>query len=61
MLEVDDQLQTMSIKEQLIGVEHVERLEEIPLDSSRLDRTTRIGTLTSPMVCLAIIAFLKEN
>ena len=61
MLEMDDHLQTMSVKEQRKGEEPVERLEEIPLNSSRLDRTTRIGTLASLMVRLALVAFLKEN
>ena len=61
MPEMDDQLQTMSIKEQQTGAELVERLEEIPLNSSKLDRTTRIDTLTNPTVRLAIVAFLKEN
>ena len=61
MLEIDDHLQTMSIEKQRTGAEPVERLEEIPLDNSRLDRTTRIGTLASPTVCSALIAFLKEN
>ena len=61
MLEMDDHLQTMSVEEQRKGEEPVERLEEIPLNSSRLDRTTRIGTLASLMVRLALVAFLKEN
>ena len=61
MLEMDDHLQTISIKEQRTEAEPIERLEEIPLDSSRLDKTTRIGTLTSPTVRLALVAFLKEN
>ena len=51
----------MTIEEQRTGVEPVKRLEEIPLDSSKLDRTTKIDTLASPMVRLALIAFLKEN
>ena len=61
MLEMDDHLQTMSIEEQRTGAKPIERLEEIPLDSSRLDKTTRIGTLTSPTVRLALATFLKEN
>ena len=61
MLEMDDYLQTISIEEQQTRVEPVERLEEIPLDSSRLDRTTRIGTFASPTVHQALVAFLKEN
>ena len=61
MLEMDDHLQTMSIEEQWKGVEPVKRLEEIPLNSSRLDKTTRIDTLDSLMVRLALVAFLKKN
>ena len=61
MLEMDDHLQAMGIKEQRMGVELVESLEEIPLDSSRLDKTTRISTLASLMVRLALVAFLKKN
>ena len=61
MLEMDDHLQTMSIEEQRTGAEPVKRLEEIPLDSTRLDRTTKISTLASPTVCQALVAFLKEN
>ena len=57
----DDHLQTMNIEEQQMVVKLIERLEEIPLNSSRLDRTTRINTLTSPMVHLALVTFLKEN
>ena len=49
MLEMDDHLQTMNIEEQL--VEPVERLEEILLDNSKPDRTTRIGTLANSIVC----------
>ena len=51
----------MSIEEYRTGVEPVERLKEIPHDSSRLDRTTRIGTFASPTVRLVLIAFRKEN
>ena len=61
MLEMDNHLQTMAIEEQWMWAEPVERLEEIPLDSSRLDRTTRIGILASPTVHQALVAFLKEN
>ena len=51
----------MSIEEHQTRAEPVERLEEIPLNSSRLDRTTRIGTFASPTVHQALVAFLKEN
>ena len=61
MLEMDDHLQTMNIEKQRIVAEPIERLEEILLDDSKPDRTTRIGTLTSPMVRQELITFLKEN
>ena len=51
----------MNIKEHQIATEPVERLEEILLDDSRKDRTTRIGTLASPTVCQALTTFLKDN
>ena len=54
MLEMDDHLQTMNIEEQQTVVEPVERLDEILLDDSRPDRTTRIGTLASLMVRQAL-------
>ena len=50
MLEMDDHLQTMNIEEQRTVVEPIEKLEEIFLDNSRPDRTTKVGTLTSPHV-----------
>ena len=51
----------MSIEEQRTMAEPVERLEEILLDDSKPNQTTRIGTLASPKVCLALTTFLKDN
>ena len=51
----------MNIKEHQMVTKPVERLEEILLDDFRNDRTTRIGTLASPMVRQALITFLKDN
>ena len=61
MLEMDDHLQTMNIEEQRTMAELVERLNEIPLDGSRLDQTTRIGTLASSTICQAFTTFLRAN
>ena len=61
MLEMDDHLQTMNIEEERAVVEPVLGLEEILLDNSRPERTTRIGTLASPSVRQALMAFLREN
>ena len=51
----------MNIEEHQIVTELVERLEEILLDDSKNDRTTRIDTLTSPTVHQALATFLKDN
>ena len=42
MLEIDEHLQTMSMEEQRTVAEPVEGLEEILLDNSKPERTTRI-------------------
>ena len=41
--------------------ELIEKLEEIPLNDSKPDQTTKIGTLASPMVRQAFATFLKDN
>ena len=61
MLEMDDHLQTMNIEEQRMMAEPVEGLEEIPLENSRPNRMTRIGTLANPLISQALTTFLKEN
>ena len=50
MMEMDDHLQAMSIEEHRMRTEPIEKLEEVCLDDSKLDRTTKIGTLASPAV-----------
>ena len=55
MMEMDDHLQTINIEVQQTVAELVERLDEILLNDSRLDQTTRIGTLASLMVRQALI------
>ena len=61
MMEMDDHLQAMNIEEHRMVTKPIEMLEEILLDDFRNDRTTRIGTLASPMVRQALITFLKDN
>ena len=51
----------MNIEEHRTVIEPVERLEEIPLDDSKPDQTTRIGTLASPTIRQALTTFLKYN
>ena len=61
MMEMNDHLQAMNIEEHWTVTEPVERLEEIPLDDSKPDQTTRIGTLASPTIRQALTTFLKDN
>ena len=61
MLEMDDHLQTISIEKQQTVAEPIEGLEKILLDNFRLERTTRIGTLASMLICQAFMMFLREN
>ena len=61
MLEMDDHLQTISIEKQQTVAEPIEGLEKILLDNFRLERTTRIGTLASLLICQAFMMFLREN
>ncbi|XP_075654059.1 uncharacterized protein LOC142624377 [Castanea sativa] len=61
MMEMDDHLQAMNIEEQRMVAKPAEELEEVHLDDSRPERTTRIGTLASQTVRQALIVFLKEN
>ena len=44
----------MSIEEHRMAMELVEKLEEVFLDDSKLDRTTKIETLASPAVRQAL-------
>ena len=50
MMEMDDHRQAMSIKEHRTTTELVEKLEEVFLDDLNHERTTKIGTLTSPAI-----------
>jgi len=51
----------MNIEEHQTVTEPIERLEEILLNDSRNDQTTRISTLASPTVRQALATFLKDN
>ena len=51
----------MYIGEQRVVVEPVEELEEVALDDSRPELTTRMGTLASWPVRQVLTAFLRDN
>ena len=61
MLEMEEQQQTMCIGEQRTIAEPIEELEEVILDESRPERTTRMGTLANPMVRQDLASFLRMN
>ena len=61
MLETNDHQQTMRIEEQQAIAEQIEEIVEVTLDSSRPERTTRIGTLASWLVHQTLMAFLRDN
>nr|POE49921.1 transposon ty3-g gag-pol polyprotein [Quercus suber] len=61
MLEMEDHHQTMCVEEQRTVAEPVEELEEITLDESKPERTTRIGTLACQPVRQALTTFLRRN
>ena len=51
----------MNVEEHHMATELVEKLEEILLDDSKLDRTTKIGTLANPALRQTLTAFLRSN
>ena len=61
MLEMEDHQQTTCIGEQWTMAKPVKELEEISLDESRPKRTTRLGTLASPLARQDLVAFLRMN
>ena len=61
MMEIDDHLQAMNIEEHRTTTEPVEKLEEVLLNDSDHERTTKIGTLASPAIHQEITAFLRSN
>ena len=61
MMEMDDYLQAMSIEEHRMTTKPVEKLEEVFLDDSNLEQTTKIGTFASPAVRQALMTFLRSN
>ena len=61
MMEMDDHLQAMNIEEHRTTMKLVEKLEEVFLDDSNHERTTKIGTLASPAIRQELMAFLRSN
>ena len=52
---------SMNIEEHQTTTEPVEKLEEVLLDDSDHERTTKIGTFASPAIRQELTAFLRSN
>ena len=61
MLEMEDHQQTMRIEEQRTTAESVKELEEVAVNESRPEWTTRMGMLASQPIRQALAGFLKMN
>ena len=61
MREMDDHHQAISIEEHQTTMEPMEKLEEVFLDDSNHERTTKIRTIASPAICQEFTAFLRSN
>ena len=61
MMEMDDLLQVMNIEKHRTATKPVEKLEEVLLDDSDHERTTKIRALASPAIRQELTAFLRSN
>lgn len=61
MLEMDDHLQVLYIKERRVMVEPIENLDVISLDDNYLGWITRNGTQTDLSIRKELALFLKNN
>ena len=61
MLAMDEQVQTMNIKEKRIVAEPTEAFENTPLDESNLERHTKVGADLEEKNKKNLTRFLKKN
>ena len=61
MMAMDEQMQTMSIKERRILAETIEILEDVSLDESNPEKFTKIGTSMREKTKLELVGFLKQS
>ena len=61
MTTLDEQVQTMSIKERRFVAEPTEVLEDIPLKKGNPEKFTRIGTSMEEKMKQDLVQFLREN
>lgn len=61
MLERDEQMTTMNIKELRANTEPMEKLDDVSLHEEHSDKIACIGTQASPLIQNGFILFLKNN
>ena len=61
MLAMDEQVQTMNIKEKRIVAEPTEALEDIYLDENNPERCIRVGADLEEKIKNDLVLFLKKN
>ena len=61
MMALDEQVQTMSIKERRFVTEPTEVLEDIPLKEGNLEKFIRIGTSMKKKTKQDLIQFLRKS
>ena len=61
MLAMDEQVQTLNIKEKRIVAKPTETLENIPLDESNTERCTGVGADLEEKNKKDLVQFLKKN
>ena len=61
MMEMDDHLQALNIKERKVVIEPTKDLEEFPFDDNVPRQATRIGIEAAPSVHRELALFLKSN
>ncbi|XP_075665703.1 uncharacterized protein LOC142635434 [Castanea sativa] len=61
MLAMDEHVQTMSIDKRRITAEPTEALEDVPLDESNLEKSTRIGASMEKETKYTLVQLLKKS
>ena len=61
MLDMDEQLSTMSIEDRQSVVEPVEKFEEVTLDDNHPEKVVRVGTHAMDTTRQELVLFQKSN
>ena len=61
MMALDEQVQTISIKERRVVADHIEELEDVLLKEDDLEKFTRIGTSMKEKAKNDLVQFLRKS